>query len=453
MKKTLALLMSMALILSLVSGFMVSSNAAVAYVDETYVYQEAMSDYFGNVDGLTATGEYGSYESAEGFFFGEDKVWTLEYLDQTADSDTPVFKPMTAYFSSAPENPIQSWTNHYTPNDAAPCEESGLTYCSVASNGKRLHPGTASGPVITFIVPAGGTISYDLTIGAYGEGNLSTGSAGGDKLELYVNETKVWPTGDDVVIHYDTYSDSAPYEVSFPSFKVNAGDKVRFAVTTSTGNRGSKGVNLVSLPVVTYHEAEVSIGDPNGTPPANVVAERVSKDSTDMKVTWDAAKNAAGYNVYIKGENDAEFKKVNAEPIKECEYVVTGLNGKALYELQVTTIPEANPQNESSPSETQTFLTPKGNDDPITEGGVVDSVTSDNTGNNSSDGKPANSGNNNKPATNKPAEKEGFPLWLIFVIAGGVVAVAAVVVVVLLVVKKKPAAPAEAAEAPEEPKE
>ncbi len=453
MKKTLALLMSMALILSVVAGFAVSANAApLEYVNRTYAMQDYM-DEFGThhtKDNMTPDTTYeGAYIKQEGYTFG-DNTWTFEYWEPSEDGTTGTFKPMTAFFAEAQSGWVHGgWTNFYTSNAESAWTKNGMTYCSVRNNGKQLHPGDTAGVVVTYIVPADGVISYDLSIMLYGgENRSSTAGKGGDILALYVNTDRIWPAAGqpDCVVYSDTASDAEPFEVSVDSFRVKAGDKVRFMVRTDNGNNGSAGTNLVDFPVVSYSKCVLPIGDPKGVAPSVIYTDRAGKDTTDTVVTWEAAENAAGYNIYLKGPDDADFKKVNEAPITELTYTLTGLKGKTLYDLQITTIPQANPENESDRSATQTFMTGKG---PETEEPTTPTTTD-------IPGAPASSDTAVKPSnTDNTKEEGGFPIWVIFVIAG-VAVLAVVAVVVVVVLKKKPAAPAEAAaeEVPaEEPKE
>ncbi len=454
MKKTLALLMSMALILSVVAGFAVSANAApLEYVNETYALQDYMDEFGTHHESMEKDPIKQGYIREEGFAFG-DNTWTYEYWEPSEDGSTGTFKPMTAFFAEVADGWVHGgWTNFYTANAESAWTKNGMTYCSVRNNGKTLHPGDTAGIVVTFNVPADGVISYDLAISLYGGDNRSsTAGKGGDVLALYVNDERIWPAAgqEPCVVYSDTASSAEPYEVSVDSFRVKGGDKVRFMVTTDNGNNGSAGTTLESYPVVTYNECVLPIGDPKGVAPTGIVTDRAGKDTTDTVVAWQAAKNAAGYNIYLKGPDDADFKKVNDAPITELTYTLTGLKGKTLYDLKMTTIPTSNPQGESDPSDTQTFMTPKGPDVVTDPAGDDPTTTSD------IPGAPATSDTAVKPSnTDTPKEEGGFPIWVIFVIAG-VAVVAVVAVVVVVVLKKKPAAPAEAAaeEAPaEEPKE
>ncbi len=465
MKKTLALLMSMALILSVVAGLAVSTSAAPAFVNETYKLQDYIAE-FGthHTDGkMTFDESSGGYVRSEGFTFG-DNTWTYECWDPHANDDKGEFKPMTVYYASGYQGEWAhgGWTNFYTADANSAWTKNYMTYCSVGNNGKRLHPGDEGGVVVTFTVPATGVISYDLSISLYGGTGRDQASGKGDILALYVNDTRIWPAAGqpDCVVFSDTASSAEPYAVSVESFSVKEGDKVRFMVTTNNGNNGSAGTDLVDFPVVTYHSADVPVGDPKGVAPEGIMVNRAGQNTTDHEVVWNPAKNAGGYNVYLKGPNDAEFKKVNTAPITECTYKLTGLEAKTLYEVKVSTIPASNPNGESDHSEAQAFMTGKGADtgtdtdgggDPTTD--VVDpSNTDTNTNTNTNTNSGSNSASNTGAAssnTNKVEEKKGLPVGaLVAIIAGGVAVVAVAAVVVVVVMKKKAAL-----NLPEEPKE
>ncbi len=435
MKKSLAFLLSLVFVLSLMTGF--SARGAVDYVNETYAYIDCKDGFGVMPEGLEKDKEYGGYVSEEGFSLG-DIPWSYEYWD-FADN---TFKPMSGYFDECLKDDgwvHSGWSKFYTSTVESAWNDTGYTYCSVANNGKRLHPGTQAGVVLTFTAPAGGTISYDLAICLYTEKVTATATYGGDNIALFVNDTQIWPANNGIqTIYNDNASKEEPFQVSVTSFKVNAGDKVRFRVTTSNGNRGSKGTELESFPVVTYHSAEVPIGNPKGEAPVTVVTEQISKKTTDMAVSWSEAKNAVGYNLYLKGPEEGDFRKVNAEPITECQYTLTGLASKTMYELAVSTLTAT---SESERSEPQTFVTPQ-----------VDSAGSSTDGPSGSDSTapstdsavtPSGSGASSQKGSNQtdtPAKEAGFPLWAIFVIVG-VAVVAAAAVAVFLVLKKKKSNP------------
>ncbi len=432
MKKTLALLMALAMMLACVAGLAMNTSATEQeWVYETYSYQDALEEVGTHGDGEIEIDEAtGSYDSVDGFYFC-DGLWTYEFWDP----ETETFEPMTSYYKDKQVGWAHgTWANIYTAFADSAWKKTGYTYCSIMSNGKHMHPGNTAGPAITFIAPASGVISYEASIYPYSKSHNSDNIALGNYATLWVNDTQVYPAPDEDPeighIFSDLHSSSSPLEVTCSSFKVNEGDRVRLRIIAAGGDNGGRRVILSKLPTVTYHEASVPIGDPNGTPPANIITERVGKDTTDMKVSWEAAKNAASYNVYVNGE------KVNEAPITECTYTVTGLDADTLYDMTVTTVLASGV--ESAHSDPQSFKTAKGNkaDAPATDTSSDDSeiVVSTDTG-----------------VVEQPKDEGSFPWWIVAV-AG--VAVVAIVVVLVLVLgkKKKPAeaaeeaAPAEAAE-------
>ncbi len=427
MKKLLAFLLSFVLLSSLFAGL--SAQGAADYVDETYSYKAAM-EFFGDTGDLTRDQEYKGFSSEDGFAL--DGIWGFEYWD-FADNK---FKPMTAYYDKNLKEEGWShsgWSNLYTTSLESAWNTSPYNYCSVANNGKRLHPGSQAGVVITFTAPAGGTISYDLSLYVYTEKITSGSPYGGNNIALFVNDTQIWPAENGIqTIYNDNASKTDPFAVSVPSFRVNAGDKVRFRIVTSNGNNGSKGTELAKFPIVTYHKADVPIGNPKGEAPANVVTTG-QRDTTDTAVSWDAAKDAVGYNVYLKGPDDADFRKVNQAPITECQYTLTGLAPKTMYEISISTLTAS---SESDRSDPQTFITPQleVSTNPTTDPSETDKT--ENTENPDSSGsasvKPTGSASD---GTDTQPQEKTFPLWIVFVIAG-VILVAAVAVVFLMMKKK-----------------
>ncbi|MBO5222605.1 MAG: fibronectin type III domain-containing protein [Clostridia bacterium] len=420
MKKVLVILMTLAMVVSCFAGFAVSSSAAeLEYVEESYKYVEAAEADFGTqeIDDTGAIkGEYtlGTY-------------WTHEWLDVASG----VFYPMGAYFTAETGAGLCSWTNSYSASVDASLIDQAATYCNIRNNGTAMHPGNGAGSTLTFIAPATGVISFEASVFPYGSGNTSDSENGGDSVYLYLNDKKVWPeTEEDAVMYYDTASKSDPKVASLSSFEVNAGDKVRFVITCKPGTtRAAKGCTVVDLPVVTYHSAKkadgsaLPVGNPNGEPPVNVLTTDATIEG--CKVTWDAAKNAKGYNLYIAGE------KVNTELVTETTYTITGLEHKTLYEVTVTTV--TNNDKESEPSAPVSFRTKKDPDATIT------TTTTDTTSEGGNDTTTDTSSQAPVTTTNKvdaPAEDNSM-LWII--IAAAAAAVVVIVVVVVVISKKKKA--------------
>ena len=438
MKKMLAIFLSLTMVLSLAVGFAVNSSAAnLEWVEETYCYQDALEEVGTHGDGAIEIDEAtGAYNSADGFFFC-DGLWTYEYWDPELES----FELMSAYYKEKQDGWVHGgWSNIYTAFAESAWTSSGYSYCSIMSNGKYLHPGDTAGAVLTFVVPVSGTISYEAGIYAYGDGNTDEKKpeTWGDYVTLWVNDTQVYPApADDPEISrigYQNSSSAEPLKVSYPSFKANAGDKIRLCVIAAGGDNGGKGTCLSQMPTITYHEAGIPIGNPNGVPPTNIMTERSNDDnSTDTVVTWDAAKNAVGYNIYLGGE------KVNDAPITETTYTLTGLEASTLYELTISSVTAAG--SESAQSDVQTFKTKKVKDAPASD------KTSDDASTNAGTDVPST----DAPAKD-PAPKAGFPIWIVIVAGVAVVAIVAVLVIVLGK-KKKPADAAPAAEAEAAPAE
>ncbi len=428
MKKTLSLLMSLALMLGCITGLAFNSSAEeeLTYVEPSYSFATAMMNSYGNIEGLEQDPELYSHDSDEGFYF--DNVWTFEYWDDESES----FEPMTAYFKSGRIGSITNYSAFYTPFAEADYVDSGYTYCTIRNKGTTLHPGKASGPVITFIAPADGTISYE--VGVYGGGDAGKVDSG-NYATLWINDDMVYPVNnnwDDVRFDNGNSSASDPFRIKKEAFKVEAGDFVRLRISTVANSRNGKATTLAVQPIVTYHESSLPIGNPNGTPPADVAPTRVGKDTTDTAVTWSSALNAVSYNVYVKKDSDDAAVKMNESPITGTSYTITGLDFDTLYELTVTSMTADG--KESAPCDPVGFKTPKGSEK------TSDKTSDTSTGDTNA---PATTNTNNVPGNGKKPSAE-FPWWIVIVAAAVVVVVAVVLVLVLGKKKKKPAeAPAE----------
>ena len=191
-------------------------------------------------------------------------------------------------------------------------------------------------------------------------------------------------------------------------------------VTVKPGTtNGSKGCNIVDFPVVTYTSAvddagnEISVGNPNGEPPTTIAATKTTSDG--FTLSWDAAKKAVGYNVYINGE------KKNSEPVTQTTYVVTGLESKTNYNVQVSTVTE---KSESALSAETLVRTKAGTDDPK----KPSTPSSD---------KPAASEATTNVTNNESQGQENNVLWIIIAAVAAVVVIAVVVVVIIVIKKKK----------------
>ncbi|MBQ5743371.1 MAG: fibronectin type III domain-containing protein [Clostridia bacterium] len=463
MKKTLALLMTLALVLSCIAGFAVNSSAAVDFVEETYSYDSIVDEY-GNIDGLTEDTENKSYNSETGFSFC-DGLWSYEYY-LTAEKE---FKPMVGYYPDC--HLADGWLQGghgsiYVADPSAAWTNGGLTYCGIMGY-KFMHPGEAAGAVITYTVPASGNISYDFSIFANADTNHPNAYPGenwGTLIYVFINDEQVYPAANDTSganrIGYHTTSKLMPLEVSLSAINVKAGDKIRAVAVAYNGFNDATGVYFESTPTVTYHSADVPVGNPNGTPPTDLVVD-VDKNTNDSTVTWTAATDAASYNVYLKKSADAgDAVKVNTAPVTETTFTLTGMDAETMYEVYVTTVTSAG--KESAPSDSYIFKTKKGadagtSDNTDNSAGSSDVATNDsnagssNAGNNNA-GNNANNNNNNNANNNK--KDSSALLWIIIAVAAAVVVAVVVVVVIVLAKKKKPALEAEAApEVAEEPKD
>lgn len=415
MKKSLAILMSLALMLSCIVGASFTSSAAPEYVEKTYTYSDAVSDFGSHAEGVEVDSKYYAV-IAEEFLFG--KYWTYEYRDPIDDS----FKPMTAYY---PDNHLDKawahygWSRFYTSYAESAWYSTDYTYCSITANGKAIHPGPGADPAVTFIVPATGVITYEASIYCYGGGNTPANRGEdnyGNYISLWVNDTKVWPEDPEYsLIDAESTSPANPFEILVTSISVNEGDRVRLMIEARNNNNIDKGCDLAQYPIVTYEKAEVPIGNPKGEAPTDIVPGKYTSEG--FTVSWSPTDNAAGYNLYINGN------KHNTELITETNYVVTGLESNTIYNVSMTTVTNAG--SESDPSDILPVRTKKG----VSTEDTATSTTS-----------PTDTTNEPVSTTttvNKPSEKS-FPWWIIIVAVVVVIAVAAVLVLVLGK-KKKPA--------------
>ncbi len=292
MKKILSLVVTLALVLSCIVGFAMNSVAS----EDVYNYADALVDY-GKVDGITQS-SLGAYNSAEGFFLAD--VWTYEFYDRVAGANT--FRPMSSYYTGNPGNNAgggwnnSGWVRTYVPDEGSPWSLTGgyspYRYCMIFSNnstasgtnpnGMRMHPAASGDPVLTFVAPKAGTISYDASLYAYG-GTDSTATDGGTLITVWVNDEQVFPaagSGVDNHIGGDDTSAADPFEIVLSGLTVAAGDRVRLCVTAPNGAYGGKGVELVDAPVVTYTEVSDS-SDSNSSDVSSDSSSDTSDSSSD----------------------------------------------------------------------------------------------------------------------------------------------------------------------------
>ncbi len=444
MKKFFSIVMAMAMMVSCLVGFALNSSAAPAFVQETYEFVDVREE-FGqtpNEDGvLTEPALLGG-------------LWGFEYYS-VADRE---FKPMGVYWdkSHADEGWIHGdWEQFYGASYEGAWEGGDTYYCAIAMQGERVHPGPGANPVFSFTAPATGVISLYASVYSYNaytptEDNPNRFLA----ASVYVNDDLVWPENlEEGHFTAETNTVDSPFEIKADSFSVNEGDIVRLQLGLNVGNadNGGAGMFMVNFPEITYHSASVPIGDPNGTPPAEVTYEERTSEGCTLK--WTAASKAQGYNVYVNGE------KVNTEIVTDTTYKLTGLEPKTTYTVTITTVtPEG---NESVPSDELAFRTTKADSNAsASDTATTDTATTDTTDATDTAGAvstaPSNATQSNKPATSSNVKEEDSSAWIWIVVAiVAVVVIAAVVVAVLLLGKKKAvAAPAEdadaAAEAPAE---
>lgn len=423
MKKFLAILMTVAMMVSCMVGFALTSSAAPEWVHETYKFEDVKDDF-----GTQAVDENGALE--EELLLGD--FWTYEYYDVAEEE----FIGMSAYFAESLESEgwqMGGWSDVYMPMvESAWTGGTDVTwYCAVSEGGKRFHPGAGANPVVTFTVPATGVISYSASVYSYNEYGVDKGTPQDGVNTLYaaifVNDEKVWPEeDDDGRFSAATVSSDSPFMIDVAAFSVTEGDQVRLMLGLSPGNTsfGGAGMNLVDYPVITYNEAEVAIGDPNGTPPEGISTS--DRTAEGCVASWSEARNAKGYNIYVDGE------KINSELVTELTYTITGLEPSSTYELTITTV--TNDGKESVPSEAVAFRTAKGEKKTDTSS---DTATGDTS---------APAGTDTPVAPSDVKDGDGnSTLWIIIAIAAAVVVIAVVVVLVLVLGKKKAAPAVEAA--------
>lgn len=422
MKKTLAILMTLAMVLSLFAGLTLNSSAHnLKYVEKEYKYSEALANYgVGLEDGAAIKGET--------IFEG---LWAYEYLDLTGEKG--VFKPMGAFHATAVAGAAHTWLNIYTTTTTAVMDPNDpYNYCCFGNSGLRIHPGLKTSPTLAFIVPVSGEINLDAAIGGYGANNTreKKPDSYGSIIEVWVNDTKVWPAADASEQRAWFTGDEGTCTIDIDNLKVKEGDYVRISATvplTEEGNpdKGAKGMDFTTPPVVTYVKTDdgTPIGDPNGTPPANVKTS--DRTSDGFTVSWDKADTAASYNIYTYTDDASKAVKMNSAPVTELTFNVTGLESSTTYYVYVTTVTAAG--GESLPSDAMTVKTRAGEVASTDTSSDVASSETDTTVPSDTSAAPSTSDTTEEP-------KAGFPIWIVIVAA---VAVVAVIVVVIVLGKKK----------------
>ena len=422
MKKIFSWILILALALSLCTLLALPSSAHdLPYVPEQYEYAKALFKYGMGV-------EHAVPFEKEPIF--EDR-WVYEYLDLTGEK--PVFKPMGVFLEGPPPYFSHRIEDVYAvaPNSL----EDGLdpyNYCIVGEQGARIHPGYGASPSVGFIVPVSGEINLDAALAGYGNYNTPKDKpiSYGSVIEVWLNDTKIWPAEGAPEQRAWYIGDGGTCTIDIDGLKVKEGDRVRITATCAkredgTPDKGSKGMDFVVMPVVTYVKTDdgTPVGNPNGNPPA--VLEYVERTSDGGVLTWSAAENAVSYNVYAYTDDPASAVKLNSAPVTDLSFVATGLKSSTTYFLYVTTVVASG--GESLPSEILPLKTRAGEASSDTSS-EEPSTTDDSTTTSSDLLAPTTSDVPEPPAENS------FPLWIVAV---GAVVLLAVIVVVLLCRKKK----------------
>ncbi len=421
MKKTLAILMTLAMVLSLFAGLTLNSSAHnLKYVEKEYKYAEALTNYGVGIEDGAIKGET----------IFEDR-WAYEYLDLTGDKG--VFKPMGCWQSSPIDGANHKWANIYTTTTTAVLDGTDpYNYCCFGNTGVRIHPGLKTSPVLAFIVPVSGEINLDAAIGGYGSGNTREKKpvSYGCIIEVWVNDAKVWPAADAPEQRAWYTGDEGTCTIDIDNLKVKEGDYVRISATVAKneeGNpdKGGKGMDFTTMPVVTYVKTDdgTPIGDPNGTPPASVKTS--DRTSDGFTVSWEKADTAVSYNIYTYTDDASKAVKMNSAPVTELTFNVTGLESSTTYYVYVTTVTAAG--GESLPSDAMTVKTRAGETTSTDTSSDVASSETDTSAPSDTSAAPSNTDTTEEP-------KAGFPIWIVIVAA---VAVVAVIVVVIVLGKKK----------------
>lgn len=277
------------------------------------------------------------YHIAHEYFF-ENGLWTVEYYDRATQS----FAPMAAYYSGQVHLGVVGGTsNFFTVNEDCATVRNEYTYCWVAYRG-RMHPSTGADSVVTFIAPMDGVISYDAVVNAYAAQNTAERlpDAYGTEIALWRNDEKVWPKDEDrkILTH-----DQGDVPLTVENLSVKKGDRIRLSVGAHGGKYENKGVNLTSLPLVTYTSADQPLKDSvDGAPSAVWVTD---KNHGGSSVTWLAVDNAVGYHIYV-GD-----LRVTESPVSVERYVFPKTDSAKDGDLTVTAVgPDGKESEHSAPA-------------------------------------------------------------------------------------------------------
>lgn len=414
MKKTLAILMTLAMVLSLFAGLTLNSSAHnLKYVEKEYKYAEALTNFGVGIEDGAIKGET--------IFEGR---WALEYLDLTGDKG--VFKPMGCWQSAPIDGAAHKWSNIYTTTTTAVLDTNDpYNYCCFGNNGVRFHPGLGASPCLAFIVPVSGEIDLDAAIAGYGSANTPKDKpvSYGCIIEVWVNNAKVWPAADAPEQRAWYSRDGGTCTIDIDGLMVKKGDRVRITATCAKDEKGvpdksGKGMDFTMMPVVTYVRTDSGFPtvSPHTNPPTSLECVDLTSDGFALK--WSAVKDAVSYNVYVYTENAGSAVKLNSTPVTDLSFVATGLKPNATYFCYVTSVVASG--GESLPSDALSLKT-------LAEEESSDTSTNETT--TSSDLLVPTTSD----APETPAENS-FPLWLVAV---GAIAVLALIAVVLLCRKKK----------------
>lgn len=277
------------------------------------------------------------YHIAHEYFF-ENGLWTVEYYDRATQS----FAPMAAYYSGQVHlGVVGGASNFFTVNEGCATVRNEYTYCLVSCRG-RLLPSTGADSVVTFIAPMDGVITYDAVVNAYSIQNTAERMPDtyGTEIALWRNDEKVWPKDEDrKILTYDL----GDVPLTVENLSVKKGDRIRLSVGAHGGKHENKGVNLTSLPLVTYTSADQPLKDSvDGAPSVVWVTD---KNVGGSSVTWLAVDNAVGYHIYV-GD-----RRVTETPVSVERYGFPKTDSAKDGDLTVTAVgPDGKESEHSAPA-------------------------------------------------------------------------------------------------------
>ena len=184
-------------------------------------------------------------------------------------------------------------------------------------------------------VPAGVAASDVTQTGAKITWTASTDNVAVTGYNVYVGETKVNATPVTVT------------EYDLTGLTANTGYSVTVSAVDAAGNESGRSA---AFTFTTLKNEEPAPEKPSA--PTNVKISEIKH--TKALVTWDpvlARAAVEGYNVYLDGE------KVNATPVKETRYELTGLKVGTKYNVAVTAVNEEGTESEITEEVEETFIT------------------------------------------------------------------------------------------------